>query len=52
MEVQQSWEIKEDTSEEFKREAVELRYSSGRTIKELDNGLGIHDSLINAGEEN
>lgn len=33
-------------SEEFKREAVELSYSSGKTIRELANDLGIHDSLL------
>ncbi len=33
-------------SEEFKREAVALSYSSGKTIDEVADDLGIHRSLL------
>jgi transposase len=34
-------------TEEFKREAVALSYSSGKTIREVAADLGIHRSLLN-----
>ncbi len=33
-------------SEEFKRQAVELSYSSGKSMRQLAIDLGIHESLI------
>ena len=33
-------------SEEFKREAVALSYSSGKTIDEVADDLGIHRSVL------
>jgi len=34
-------------SEEFKREAVNLSYSSGKTVNEVAHDLGIHRSVLN-----
>jgi transposase len=34
-------------SEEFKREAVALSYSSGKSIEQVADDLGIHRSLLN-----
>ena len=33
-------------SEEFKREAVELSYRSGKTVDEVAHDLGIHGSVL------
>lgn len=39
-------EIRRSFSEEFKREAVDLTYSSGKTITEVANDLGITRQML------
>jgi len=39
-------ELRKRYSEQFKREAVELSYNSGKTVKEVAESLGIHNNLL------
>lgn len=40
------WKPRRQYSEEFKREAVELTYSSGKQVKQVAMDLGISKSVL------